>query len=63
VGEVNVAAPFEVYASSFAAGTVPIAAEPTVTTRHRLRLVATPPNADGLHVDRQLLGWAADRDL
>jgi putative intracellular protease/amidase len=77
VGELEVAAPFEVYASSFAAGTVPIAAGPTVTTRRGLRLVATPANADGLRVDRlvmpgvrriqeadpQLLGWAADRDL
>ena len=43
VGELEVAAPFEVYASSFAARTVPIAAEATVTTRHGLRLVATRP--------------------
>jgi putative intracellular protease/amidase len=77
VGELEVAAPFEVYASSFAARTVPIAAEATVTTRHGLRLVATPANADALRIDRllvpgvggieevdsQLLGWAADRGL
>jgi putative intracellular protease/amidase len=77
VGELEVAAPFEVYASSFAAGTVPIAAEATVTTRHGLRLVATPANAGAPRVDRlvvpgvgpieevdpQLLGWAADRGL
>jgi putative intracellular protease/amidase len=77
VGELEVAAPFEVYASSFAARTVPIAAEATVTTRHGLRLVATPANADTLRLDRlvvpgvgpieevdpQLLGWAADRGL
>ena len=77
VGELEVAAPFEVYASSFAARTVPIAAEATITTRHGLRLVATPANAGALRVDRlvvpgvgaveevdsQLLGWAADRGL
>jgi putative intracellular protease/amidase len=77
VGELEVAAPFEVYASSFAARTVPIAAEETVTTRHGLRLVATPTDAIAPEVDRlivpgaqttdevdsQLLGWAADRGL
>ena len=77
VGELDVAAPFEVYASSFAARTVPIAAEATVTTRHGLRLVATPANAGALRIDRlvvpgvgaveevdaRLLGWAADRGL
>jgi putative intracellular protease/amidase len=77
VGELEVAAPFEVYASSFAARTVPIAAEATLTTRHGLRLVATPANAGALWIDRlvvpgvgaikevdsQLLGWAADRGL
>jgi hypothetical protein len=77
VGELEVAAPFEVYASSFAARTVPIAAEATVTTRHGLRLVAAPANAGALRMDRlmvpgvggieevdaQLLGWAAARGL
>ena len=77
VGELEVAAPFEVYASSFAARTVPIAATATVTTRHGLRLVATPTDAiapevdrlivPGAHttdqVDSQLLGWAADHGL
>ena len=77
VGELDVAAPFELYASSFAARTVPIAAEAIVTTRHGLRLVATPANAGTLRIDRlmvpgvgpieevdpQLLGWAADRGL
>jgi len=75
VGELEVAAPFEVYASSFAARTVPIAAEATVTTRHGLHLVAAPANAlriDRLvvpgvgsieEVDSRLLGWAADRGL
>jgi len=76
-GELEVAAPFEVYASSFAARTVPIAAEATVATRHGLRLVATPTDAiapevdrlmvPGAHttdeVDSRLLGWAADRGL
>jgi len=77
VGELDVAALFEVYASSSAARTVPIAAEPTVTTRHGLRLVVTPANAGALRVDRlvvpgvrrsaevdlQFLGWAAGRGL
>ena len=77
VGELEVAAPFEVYASSFAARTVPVAAEATVATRHGLRLLATPaerrrPRIDRLvvpgvgsteQVDPQLLGWAADRGL
>jgi putative intracellular protease/amidase len=77
VGELEVAAPFEVYASSFAARTVPVAAEATVTTRHGLCLVATPANTGALRVDRlvvpgvgaieevdaRLLGWAADRGL
>jgi hypothetical protein len=77
VGELEVAAPFEVYASSFAARTVPIAAQATVTTRGGLRLVATSANAGALRIDRlvvpdvgrveevdaQLLGWAADRGL
>jgi putative intracellular protease/amidase len=76
-GELEVAAPFEVYASSFAARTVPIAATATVATRHGLRLVATPATAGALRVDRlvvpgvgsseevdpQLLGWAAARGL
>jgi hypothetical protein len=75
VGELEVAAAFEVYVSSFAARTVPIAAEASVKTRHGLRLVATPANASALRIDRlvvpgvgaieevdsQLLGWAADR--
>jgi len=77
VGELEVAAPFEVYASSFAAGTVPVAAEPSVITRHGLRLVATPANAGAPRLDRlvvpgadsaqevdpRLLGWAADHGL
>jgi hypothetical protein len=77
VGELDTAAPFEVYANSFAARTVPIAAEGIVTTRHGLRLVATPagaatprvtrlvvagvPSAD--EIDPHLAGWAADRGL
>ena len=77
VGEIDVAAPFEVYASSFAARTVPIAATPTVTTRHGLRLVAAPADATAPRVDRlivpgvprgdqvdtRLAGWAAGRGL
>jgi putative intracellular protease/amidase len=77
VGELEVAAPFEVYASSFAARTVPIAAQATVTTRHGLRLVATPATTGARRMDRlvvagvgaveevdsRLAGWAADRGL
>jgi putative intracellular protease/amidase len=77
VGELDVAAPFEVYATSFAARTVPIAATPAVTTRHGLRLIAAPADATAPQVDRlivpgvpslaqagpQLAGWAAGRGL
>jgi len=77
VGELDVAAPFEVYATSFAARTVPIAATPAVTTRHGLRLIAAPADATAPRVDRlivpgvhsldqvgpQLAGWAAGRGL
>ena len=77
VGELDVAAPFEVYATSFAARTVPIAAGPTVTTRHGLRLIAAPADATAPRVDRlivpgvhradqvdpRLAGWAAGRGL
>ena len=76
-GEIDVAAPFEVYASSFAARTVPIAAGRTVMTRHGLRLVTAPADAaaprvdrlivPGVHradqVDPRLAGWAAGRGL
>jgi putative intracellular protease/amidase len=75
--EIDVAAPFEVYASSFAARTVPIAAGRTVMTRHGLRLVTAPADAaaprvdrlivPGVHradqVDPGLAGWAAGRGL
>jgi hypothetical protein len=77
VGELDVAAPFEVYASSFAARTVPIAAGRTVTTRHGLRLIVAPADATAPRVDRlivpgahnldevgpRLAGWAAGRGL
>ena len=75
--EIDIAAPFEVYASSFAARTVPIAAGRTVTTRHGLRLIAAPADATAPRVDRlivpgvprvdqvdtRLAGWAARRGL
>ena len=76
VGELDIAAPFEVYASSFAARTVPIAAGRTVMTRHGLRLVSAladaAPRVDRLivpgvprgdQVDPRLAGWAAGRGL
>ena len=75
--ELDIAAPFEVYATSFAARTVPIAAGRTVTTRHGLRLIAAPADATAPRLDRlivpgahgldqvgpQLAGWAARRGL
>jgi hypothetical protein len=75
--EIDIAAPFEVYATSFAARTVPIAATPAVTTRHGLRLVAASADDTAPHVDRliapgihsldevgpRLAGWAAERGL
>jgi putative intracellular protease/amidase len=76
VGELEVAAPFEVYSASFVARTVPIAATATVSTRHGLRLVAAPaagapridrlvvPGVGGIEkVDSRLLEWAAERSL
>lgn len=77
VGELDVAAPFEVYATSLAARTVPIAAGNTITTRHGLRLLATPagttaprinrlvvPGVRGIEkVDPQLVRWAEERGL
>jgi hypothetical protein len=74
--ELDIAAPFEVYATSFAARTVPIAAARAVTTRHGLRLIAAPADATAPRVDRlivpgvhsldeagPLAGWAAERGL
>jgi putative intracellular protease/amidase len=75
--EIDIAAPFEVYATSFAARTVPIAAGRTITTRHGLRLIAAPADATAPRVDRlivpgvhsldqvgpRLAGWAAGRGL
>src|SRR5215469_12061200 len=75
--EIDIAAPFEVYATSFAARTVPIAATPMVTTRHGVRLVAAPADDTAPHIDRlivpgvqtldevgpRLAGWAAERGL
>jgi hypothetical protein len=71
------ASAFEVYATSFAARTVPIAAGRTVTTRHGLRLIAAPADAAAPRVDRlivpgvdradqvgpRLAGWASGRGL
>ena len=53
--EIDVAAPFEVYASSYAARTVPIAAGRTVMTRHGLRLVTAPADAAAPRVDRLIV--------
>jgi putative intracellular protease/amidase len=77
VGELDIAAPFEVYATSFAARTVAIAAGCTVATRHGVRLIAAPADATAPRVDRlivpgahsldevgpPLAGWAAKRGL
>jgi len=74
-GELDVAAAFEAYAgTSFTARTVPIASAPVVTTRHGLRLLATPaddaaPQLDRIVVpgaerpDPALARWATGRHL
>jgi putative intracellular protease/amidase len=77
VGEIDVAAAFEVYSMSAAARTVAVAAHPAVTTRHGVVLVAAP-SARGLpaldrvivpgatsagSIDPRLASWAADRDV
>ncbi|MFD1373687.1 DJ-1/PfpI family protein [Actinoplanes sichuanensis] len=75
VGEIDIASAFETYAgTSFATRTVPIAARPTVTTRHGLLLTADlapvdrlimpgvdEPSADLPGAD--LVAWAADRAI
>ncbi|WP_143590117.1 DJ-1/PfpI family protein [Thermoactinospora rubra] len=77
VGEVDVAAAFEVYAgASFAARAVPLASGPVVTTRHGVTLLARP--AEGVdrvdrfvvpgaraaaQVDPALTRWAAGRGI
>ncbi|GIE83235.1 transcriptional regulator [Actinoplanes philippinensis] len=70
VGEIDLAAAFETYAgTSFAARTVPVATQPTVTTRHGLLLTADLMPVDRLivpGVDRPGSGtaiWAADRHI
>ncbi|MDE3721954.1 DJ-1/PfpI family protein [Nocardiopsis sp. N85] len=78
VGETEASAAFEVYsATAFATRTVAVAAEPVITTRHGLRLVARPvdgevprlsrlviPGGDQDAGDREpLLSWAAERGL
>lgn len=75
--EIDVAAPFEVYANSFAADTVPIGTERIISTRHGLRLLVQPANSNAPRVDRlivsgvrhtseidpRLADWAAGRGL
>jgi putative intracellular protease/amidase len=77
VGEIDVAAAFEVYSTmSAAARTIALATEPSVTTAHGLVLTATRlrsapaldrlivPSADALSaVDAELRTWAAEQDL
>ncbi|KAA2265731.1 protein DJ-1 [Solihabitans fulvus] len=77
VGELDVAAAFELYAGvSFAARAVPLGAGRTVTTRHGMVLLTEPvdgapdvarlvaPGARGLgEVDPALTGWAARRGV
>jgi putative intracellular protease/amidase len=75
-GEIDLTAAFEVYSMSAAAHTVPLAAGPTVTTRHGVVLLttslATAPAVDRLivpsapsvtAVDPRLRTWAAGRHL
>ncbi|MBG0824568.1 DJ-1/PfpI family protein [Planomonospora sp. ID91781] len=78
VGEIDVAAAFEVYSgTSFAARTVPVAAGPVVRTRHGVLLLAEPAGPGAAPVDRlvvpgarhageagpALTAWAAGRGL
>ncbi|MBB2914426.1 putative intracellular protease/amidase [Streptosporangium becharense] len=78
VGEIDVAAAFEVYSgTSFAARTIPVAAGRVVRTRHGAVLVAEPAGPDvtavgrlvvpgvshATGVSRELAGWAAGRGL
>jgi hypothetical protein len=77
VGEIDVAAAFEVYSTmSAAARTIALATDPSVTTAHGLVLTATPlaaaPSLDRLivpsartltDVDPGLRTWAAEQDL
>jgi hypothetical protein len=73
VGEIDVAAAFEVYSMSAAARTVAVAPHRAVTTRHGVVLVADPltghlPGLDrvivpGTTVDPRLASWAGERDI
>ncbi|MFC4072566.1 DJ-1/PfpI family protein [Actinoplanes subglobosus] len=70
VGEIDVAAAFETYAgTSFAAAVEPVSAQPTVTSRHGLLMIAGLPEVDHLivpGVDQlgpDLAVWAAERGL
>jgi putative intracellular protease/amidase len=78
VGEIDLAAAAEVYGGgSFAARTLSIGANPTMLTRHGLRLMVTPvgapiPRLDRLFapggtgtgpVDPAVISWAAERGL
>lgn len=76
VGEIDVAAAFEVYSTSYAVRPVAIAPDGTITTRNGLVLVATPigedPTVDrvvvpgairGAAIDPRLRRWADDRNV
>jgi DJ-1/PfpI family protein len=61
VGELEVAAPFEVYSASFVARTVPIAA--SATDASRIDRLVVPGVGSIEEVDSRLLAWAAERGL
>jgi transcriptional regulator GlxA family with amidase domain len=76
VGEIDVAAAFEVFNMSFAARTVPLGAGDTVTTRHGLVLLTVPeqnaPAVDTViapgaarnqDIDPRIRAWAGSREV
>lgn len=76
VGEIDLAAKFEVYSTSYAARPVAIAPDATITTRNGLVLVTTPigedPTVDrvvvpgatrGAAINPRLRRWADDRNV
>ena len=76
VGEIDLAADFEVYSTSYAARPLAIAPGDTITTRHGIVLLTTPisddPDVDRVvvpgatsasEIDPQLRRWASDRNV
>ncbi|HSK90886.1 MAG TPA: serine hydrolase [Euzebyales bacterium] len=62
VGEIDLAAAFEVYTASYAARAVAVAPQATVTTRHGVVLLTTPTDDAEAGVDRLIVPGAASAD-